>query len=108
MRRMIFPISVTAIVSLVALGTHLSESMASAGQGKGGEVIAKPTPTPAPKKAPPPKRSAPAPRLIQRGVLKIVTLPMPPEAKEWQARGDASPPKDGEPFRVHVTIDEMG
>jgi formylglycine-generating enzyme required for sulfatase activity len=100
---------------LLAIGTMLAFSSwlpandaASAGQGKGGEVIAKPTPTPAPKKAPPPKRSAPAPSLIQRGVLKIVTLPMPHEAKEWQARGDSLAPKDGAPFRVRVTIDEMG
>jgi formylglycine-generating enzyme required for sulfatase activity len=59
MRRIIFQVSVTGIVALITLGAHLSERLASAGQGKGGEVIAKPTPTP--KKTTPPKnRSTPA------------------------------------------------
>lgn len=50
MRRLIFPISLTAIVALIALSAQLADRSASAGQGKGGEVIAKPTPTPTPKK----------------------------------------------------------
>ncbi len=45
MRRIILPVSLTATVLLIALGTHFSGSV-SAGQGKGGEVVAKPTLTP--------------------------------------------------------------
>ena len=51
MRRSISLVSFLAIITLLAFGSWLvNNDAASAGQGKGGEVVAKPTPTPAPKK----------------------------------------------------------
>jgi formylglycine-generating enzyme required for sulfatase activity len=67
-----------ALAALLAIGTMLAFSSwlpandaASAGQGKGGEVIAKPKPTPTPKKSTPPARtnrtsSRPLPRTRTR------------------------------------------
>jgi len=53
MRRSIALASVLAIGTLLAFSSWLpANDVESAGQGKGGEVIAKPTPTPAPKKTP--------------------------------------------------------
>jgi len=48
-------ISLLAIVALGFFSSRLPARSLSAGQGKGGEVIAKPTPTPAPKTVPRPK-----------------------------------------------------
>ena len=53
MLRIILPVSLTAIVVVIAFGAHVDRSL-SAGQGKGGEVIAKPTP----KKTATPKRTS--------------------------------------------------
>jgi formylglycine-generating enzyme required for sulfatase activity len=62
MRRSISLVSLLAIIALLAFSSWLPANRSvSACQGKGGEVIAKPTPNPAPKKTTPPKkRSAPA------------------------------------------------
>src|SRR5437667_6104346 len=50
-RRFIFITSLLLIIVLLAFGSLLpTNRSASAGQGKGGEVIAKPTPSPTPKK----------------------------------------------------------
>jgi formylglycine-generating enzyme required for sulfatase activity len=68
MRRSILLASLLATIALLAFSSRLpNNNAASAGQGKGGEVIAKPKPTPAlmkpttPKKAPP-KKNSPASR----------------------------------------------
>lgn len=98
----IFVVAATAI-SICSPAT--CAALNAAGQGKGGEVIAKPTVTPA-KKKPTAKKSTPAETRVNRGVLKTVTLPMPP-AEEWQKYG-LPPPGDGARAEVQVMIDESG
>ncbi|HSP63505.1 MAG TPA: formylglycine-generating enzyme family protein, partial [Pyrinomonadaceae bacterium] len=57
MRRIIFSISLIGIIALLAFSSWLPIDRSAAGQGKGGEVIAKPKPTPTPKKSTPPART---------------------------------------------------
>lgn len=103
MRKSISLISLLAIIAVLAFSSWLpTNRSASAGQGKGGEVVAKPTPTP---KKTTPKRSTPATSLINRGVLKTVTLPLPPA---WDNPQGIDPPKDGATVRIPVTIDARG
>ncbi len=58
MRRSIVSASLLAIAALLAFGSpEPANRSATAGQGKGGEVIAKPKPTPTPKSSTPPART---------------------------------------------------
>src|SRR5256885_1589530 len=52
-------LSLLAIITALGLSSRLpTNRVATAGQGKGGEVIAKPTPAPAPKKTTPRTRTS--------------------------------------------------
>jgi len=50
MRRLFALILLIGIIALLVFGILMSNWSVSAGQGKGGKVVAKPTSTPAPKK----------------------------------------------------------
>ncbi|HMG75001.1 MAG TPA: SUMF1/EgtB/PvdO family nonheme iron enzyme [Pyrinomonadaceae bacterium] len=58
------------------------------------------------KSAPTPKKNTPATSLINRGVLKTVTLPMAPAAKQWLVRDD--PLLKQMRATIRVTMDESG
>jgi formylglycine-generating enzyme required for sulfatase activity len=82
MRRSICFVSLFAIITLLAFSSWLPVNRsASAGQGKGGEVIAKPKPTPTPKKSTPPARtnrtsSRPLPRTrTNQAGIEFVLIP---------------------------------
>ena len=82
MRRSICFVSLFAVITLLAFSSWLpTNDAASAGQGKGGEVIAKPKPTPTPKKSTPPARtsrtsSRPAPRTrTNQAGIEFVLIP---------------------------------
>jgi formylglycine-generating enzyme required for sulfatase activity len=82
MRRSICFVSLFAVITLLAFSSWLpTNDAASAGQGKGGEVIAKPKPTPTPKKSTPPARtnrtsSRPLPRTrTNQAGIEFVLIP---------------------------------
>jgi formylglycine-generating enzyme required for sulfatase activity len=81
MRRSIGLASLLAMGTMLALSSWLpANDVASAGQGKGGEVIAKPKPSPTPKKSTPPARtsrtSRPLPRTrTNQGGMEFVLIP---------------------------------
>ena len=67
MQRSISLVSLIAIITLLALSSWLPTNRSvSAGQGKGGEVIAKPKPSPTPKRSTPPARTNRTSRTLPR------------------------------------------
>jgi formylglycine-generating enzyme required for sulfatase activity len=81
MPRSILLASLLATIALLALSSRLpTNNAASTGQGKGGEVIAKPKPSPTPKRSPPARtnrtsRTLPRTRTNQAGIEFVLIPP---------------------------------
>ena len=81
MPKLTSPILLIAIISLLMFGALISNRSTSAGQGKGGEVIAKPTPAtkpatsrPAPRRNRSPESNSPA-KFINQYKMEFVLIP---------------------------------
>jgi eukaryotic-like serine/threonine-protein kinase len=99
MQRSISLISLLAIVALLAFSSWLPGRPVSAGQGKGGEVIAKPTPTPTPKKATTTKRTSPRNSKTSQPAKSANEAATAAEMIFWNSIKDSANPDD---FKVYL------